>query len=410
MRNTVDSDTYRVGVRHAFSPSSTLIGSYIHQDRLTGARFSQAPEFGLGIPGLDGVVGIPERAKGAEVQHILRSDRFNLRTGIGYFDVNRTESVDQTLLLPLPSPPFPPGSTAPLPQPTLVTNASSRHLNAYAYGNLALSSNAQLLLGASYDSIDGNQGSGSKRQFNPKLGLTWNLTPATTVRAAAFRVLKRTLITNQTLEPTEVAGFNQFYDDANFTESKRYGLAVDQKFSATQYAGLEASKRATVVPWTCANPVCGALGDRNANWDEHLYRAYAFWSPHPSWALRADYLLERFARDPAFTGGTARDLDSQRLQLGVRYFQPAGLSAALTSTYWRQKGEFGDNNAFQSGNENFWTTDASVSYRLPKRMGFVAVGVSNLFDKQFRYLDTDGASPTIQPRRMIFAKVTFVLP
>lgn len=410
LRNSVDSDTYRLGLRHALSPASTLIGSYIHQDRDTGARFSQAPDFGLGIPGLDGAVTIPERAKGAELQHIFRSDRFNLRSGVGYFEVDRTENVDQTLFFPLPSPPFPPGSTAPLPQPTVVTNARSRHVNAYAYGTLQLSGNAQLVLGASYDAIDGSVASTSGHQFNPKLGLIWNVTPATTVRAAAFRVLKRTLITNQTLEPTEVAGFNQFYDDANFTKSRRLGVALDQKFSATVFGGIEASKRATVVPWTCANPVCGALGDRQADWDEQVLRAYAFWSPHPQWALRADYLFERFERDPAFTGGAARDLDSQRLQLGVRYFQPSGLSAALTATYWRQSGDFGDNNTFQSGSENFWTTDAAISYRLPNRTGFVSVGVSNLFDKQFRYLDTDGASPTIQPRRMVFAKVTFVLP
>ncbi len=414
LRNTLDSDTYRLGLRHNLSPASTLIGSFIRQTRDTGARLSQAPVIlppPIGaIPGVDVTVGQPETAKGAELQHLYRSDRFNLRTGFGYFEVDRTEIVDQTLLIPLPSPPFPPDTIMPLPQPTAVSNASTRHVNVYSYGTLALVENAHLVVGMSYDSINGSQASGSRHQFNPKLGMTWNVTPATTVRAAAFRVLKRTLITNQTLEPTEVAGFNQFYDDANFTESKRYGLAVDHKFSTTLYGGLEASKRATVVPWTCVNPVCGALGDRKADWDEHVYRAYAAWSPHPQWALRADYLFERFDRDPQFTGGTARDLDSQRLQFGVRYFQPSGVSAALTATYWRQKGEFGDNNMFQSGSENFWTADASVSYRLPNRMGFVSIGVSNLFNKQFRYLDTDIASPTVQPRRMVFAKVTFVLP
>jgi tetratricopeptide (TPR) repeat protein len=410
LRNTVDSDTYRLGLRHTFSPSSTVIGSFIRQNRDTGTRFSQEPDFGIGIPGVDGAVGIPERAKGVEIQHLLRSDRFNLRTGVGYFEVDRTENVDQTLLIPLPSPPFPPGTTSPIPQPTVVANARSRHVNAYAYGTLALTGNAQLVLGASYDAIDGSQASESRNQLNPKLGLIWNVTPATTVRAAAFRVLKRTLITNQTLEPTEVAGFNQFFDDANFTESRRHGVALDHKFSTTLYGGLEASKRATVVPWTCVNPVCGALGERKADWDERVVRGYAAWSPHPRWALRADYLFEQFTRDPSFTGGSASDLDSHRLQFGVRYFQPSGFSAGLTTTYWRQKGEFGDNNTFQSGSENFWTTDASVSYRLPNRAGFVSVGVSNLFNKQFRYLDTDIASPAIQPRRMVFAKVTFVLP
>ena len=56
-------------------------------------------------------------------------------------------------------------------------------------------------------------------QFNPKFGITWNPVPDTTLRAAAFSVLKRTLITDQTLEPTQVAGFNQFYDDENTTDA-----------------------------------------------------------------------------------------------------------------------------------------------------------------------------------------------
>ena len=78
-------------------------------------------------------------------------------------------------------------------------------------------------------------------QFNPKFGVTWNPFTDTTLRGAVFRALKRTLITNQTLEPTQVAGFNQFFDDPNVTESWRYGVAVDQKFSKSIYGGVEVS-------------------------------------------------------------------------------------------------------------------------------------------------------------------------
>ena len=84
-------------------------------------------------------------------------------------------------------------------------------------------------------------------QFNPKFGLVWNPFPSTTVRAAVFRVLKRTLITDQTLEPTQVAGFNQFFDDINATKSWRYGVAIDQKFSLNVYGGVEFSKRDLTV-------------------------------------------------------------------------------------------------------------------------------------------------------------------
>jgi len=48
--------------------------------------------------------------------------------------------------------------------------------------------------------------------------------------------------------------------------------------------------------------------------------------------------------------------------------------------------------------------------RLPKRYGFVTVGVSNLFDEDFKSEDTDVNNPEIQPARMIFGKVILAFP
>jgi hypothetical protein len=100
-------------------------------------------------------------------------------------------------------------------------------------------------LGAAGDifNADSSRALESRNQLNPKFGITWNILPNTTLRAAAFRVFKRTLLTNQTLEPTQIAGFNQFYDDLESTESRRFGVAVDQKFSQTIFAGVEFSRR-----------------------------------------------------------------------------------------------------------------------------------------------------------------------
>ena len=51
-----------------------------------------------------------------------------------------------------------------------------------------------------------------------------------------------------------------------------------------------------------------------------------------------------------------------------------------------------------------------VSYRLPRRYGFVSLGVTNLYDKRFRYHDTDFTNPVIEPDRVLFARVTLALP
>jgi outer membrane receptor protein involved in Fe transport len=367
----------------------------MYQDRDTTANVSQPP--------ITVDAKIPQKAWGAELQHIFRSNSLSLRSGIGYFDVDRTDDI--LAIIDLPPPPDGPGTI----ENQSVTDAGTKHFNAYVYANVALSMNLTAILGASYDSVKSELPGSDKNQFNPKLGLIWNATPATTVRAAAFKVLKRTLITDQTLEPTEVAGFNQFFDDVNFTESWRYGAAIDQKFGSNVLAGLEYSQRDLTVPWTdifCET--CDPPQQREADWEEALARAYLFWTPHPWWALTAEYVFEQYKRDPSFAAG-ARDLDSTRVPLGVRFFHPSGFSASLTGTYWKQKGEFGDPE-FQSGSEKFWVIDAAISYRLPKRYGLITVGASNLFDKQFRFFDVDESNPTIQPQRMVFARFSLAFP
>ena len=83
------------------------------------------------------------------------------------------------------------------------------------------------------------------------------------MRAAAFRVLKRTLITQQTLEPTQVAGFNQFFDDFNLTEAWRYGGAIDQKFTKDLFGGVEFSKRDLKVPFLDFTESCQPSDSRS---------------------------------------------------------------------------------------------------------------------------------------------------
>src|SRR4030067_929905 len=74
------------------------------------------------------------------------------------------------------------------------------------------------------------------------------LPPFTPVRAALSRPLKRALVNGQTLEPTQVAGFNQFFDDAEGTRSWRYGAAVDHAFSGNLFGGAEYSRRKLDLP------------------------------------------------------------------------------------------------------------------------------------------------------------------
>ena len=53
----------------------------------------------------------------------------------------------------------------------------------------------------------------------------------------------------------------------------------------------------------------------------------------------------------------------------------------------------------------FWTVDLALSYRLPRRHGFITAGATNLFDEEFNYFDTDVRNPIIQPVRRMYARV-----
>jgi outer membrane receptor protein involved in Fe transport len=94
---------------------------------------------------------------------------------------------------------------------------------------------------------------------------------------------------------------------------------------------------------------------------------------------------------------------------------PSGISAGLKTTYVNQKGDFTVPTFMppffivESGKDEFWVTDASISYRLPKRHGVISLEAKNLLDKSFKFQDTDPGNPRILPERLILLKFTLAI-
>ena len=211
-------------------------------------------------------------------------------------------------------------------------------------------------------------------------------------------------------KPTQVAGFNQFFDDINGTDAWHYGGAIDQQFSRDIYSGVEFTKRDMNVPYLdFSDPETPA--NRKVDWEEYLGRAYAFWTPHEWLALRVEYQYERAKRAEELTNGV-KDMYTHRVPLGISFFHPSGLSTSLKETYFHQNGNFEtiSGEGFRSGTSDFWVLDTAISYRLPKRYGFISIGATNLLDRKFNYFDTDVNNPIIQPSRTWFTRVTLALP
>jgi len=391
----------RAGLRHAFSPQSELIATLVYAD----GDASAMDQFGFDFPPFffDNEVGLgfssDDKGWTGELQHQYRAEGYTLVSGLGYTNADRESTISQEYAFEFP--PF-------FIDSVLADDTDLRQANIYLYSLIDLPHDITLTVGASGDTFD--SGRIDEKQFNPKLGVEWDVTADTTLRAAAFRTLQRlTSISPQTIEPTQVAGFNQLYNGLDGEQAWRYGLALDHTFSSSLYGGAEFSYRDLDVPVTSITT--GEL--ENADWNEQLARAYLYWAPHPQLALNVEYQYEHFDRSPEFPGvEQISDLKTQRLPLGVSWFLPGGLIGKLRATYMNQRGEFGlgaSGNQTEEGNDNFWIVDALLGYRLPKRYGIVSLGVLNLFDEEFNFQDTDPAQPLIAPERTVLLRFTLAI-
>jgi tetratricopeptide (TPR) repeat protein len=249
-----------------------------------------------------------------------------------------------------------------------------------------------------------------RHRLDPKLGVVWSPTPATTVRAAAMSTVKRPFVASQTLEPTQVAGFNQFFTgfdtlfgDTDGTVSRRAAVAVDQRVGTDWHFGGEWTGRRLTVPnfnvgeneWherTAYGYAYRTFGDRASRWQG---------------ALSVDYDYEKLRRPNLLTGSEGIvDVTTQRLQFGARAFDANGLTLRASTSYVRQSGSFSaDLNAatFDQRDEG-WITDVSLDYRLPSRYGTVGIGARNVFDTHLNVFETDPVNPRFATRRLVYAR------
>lgn len=367
LRFSSEIDASRLGLHHAFSPRSDLLISVLYRDNDGHFTF---------VPGSFN----EETSEGgylSEIQYLYNSSRFSLIAGAGYYG-DKFEKLEYIPLVFSDS-----------------FDSTSRHKNAYAYGIWRPSNKLDLTLGVSVD--DWVSATDIEHdQVNPKLGVSYSPTASTTLRLAGTRVLKRNLVASQTIEPTQVAGFNQFFDDPlNGTDARRYGIALDQSLGQNLYAGIEYSIRDLIFP-----PYNLDDYDRR----ENLNRFYLYWAVNHYMTLSTEYHYERVWRneDSSFGVDPNPNIDTRRGSLGTRLFLPSGLSAEIQAT---RVSQYAVGSFLGVVQDRFWSVDAAFSYRLPRRHGRLAVGVKNLNDEEFSYFDYSD-NPLFYPKRLLYTQLT----
>ncbi|MGB0127409.1 MAG: hypothetical protein WBP72_07200, partial [Rhodocyclaceae bacterium] len=362
-------ENFRVGARYAFAPNQDLILSAMRQDRKLDVAYEGFPRTRI----------LDTTAELVDLQYDWVGRAFSLTAG-----ATQHRGTDNYVLGPY---------------------KNSLHIDsAYAYGRYrSPDRRISVTFGLTSDHVR-YVDEFERTHLSPKLGVVWSISPSTVFRAAAFQSVQRQLIANQALEPTQIAGFNQFFDEATATVSRRVGLGLDHRFAQNVYAGIEASRRRISIPVINA--------DFSIPWRELSSRGYVYWKHAPSGGVCCSVALgiepeyERLNRSPAFGGNEGiLGLRTTILPLSLRVFGAAGLSARLTETCVRQQGELVTFATPLTAGDRFCVTDAALDYRLPGRWGAVTLGAKNLLDRSFRFVETDPLNPRFAADRFVYVKL-----
>jgi hypothetical protein len=378
--HTRENDTARVGLRYSPSPNSDVLLSYIHNDQLDVVTFTPGFPFAGDFQGSQ-----------FESQYIYRGEWLNLVAGLGDTDVN--------------------GMVGPVGFEKVPEQFAHQH--GYVYTNIKLPKPITWTLGVSYDDFEDIPI--EVKKVNPKFGVRWDITTNLSVRAASFEWVKPPLIADRTLEPTQVSGFNQVFDNSNGDDTWRRGVGVDWQITKQLFGGAEATWRDIEVPIEVGPSI--AVFEK---WKEQLHRAYVFWAPFPRVSLSGEVVYDTFESELGLLTSFSQVPQSLRtvsVPVGIRYFDPSGFFAGVLATYIDQEVvRTPDAELFiglSDGREDFVVVDASIGWRFPKRMGIAALTVRNLFDQAFRYQDDNfrefrtepSASPYV-PERQVVGRVT----
>ena len=257
-------------------------------------------------------------------------------------------------------------------------------------------------------------------KVSPKIGATATFGTGTTVRAAVYHRLAPALGRLQTLESTQVAGFNQFFDDVGGTRSWSYGAGVDQKFGARWFMGASYLWRKLDVPEAfcaapsqfggCAGQAATFVDSRTSDDDwgtAYVSGALTTWMTA---TLGYDYYQRDFdTTETTSTGGFQDRVETQRFRPELRFFAPNGIFVRLAGARYDQQVDQRD--AFDAAvatlstvNSEFWVMDAAIGYRFPKRWGSFVIDGRNVFNEKFLFYDRL-VQEQVVPARQVTARL-----
>ncbi len=395
-RRNIEQTTERIGLHATPAPGHDLLVSAIHTARDTAVL--QTP------PG--NLISASEQSTGGydlQGQYLANAGPFHLTGGMGYANLGDTVTgaLDFSNLFP--------GGICPFSSCLIPINSRAPIIqrNAYLYVTTRWPDTVTWTAGLSYDEF--RQQPVARKRLDPKFGVRWDIADGLRLRAAYIETVRRALLTGETLEPTQVAGFNQFFDDFNGARVRLLGLGLDGRISDGLFAGAEASYRRLSIPVTV-----NFATTLDVKQNEDFYRAYVYWAPRPRWAFSAEGRYETFKNRDQTDPALPTLVETLSVPLAAHYFDPSGFLAVAGPTVVHQHVTLGAASTFPKSSETFVVVDAAVGYRLPHQRGLLSLEARNLLDENFLYQDDNiqtplPSNPLFVPGRTFLVRFTLRL-
>lgn len=356
-RTLVDEST-QVGLRYQPANEHTILVSHIHNRRIpTLAQQLSAT--------LKTTTNIEDVSNDYQVQYQLNKKTFNLVMGAGDTKIESSKNVKIILnnFITLSN-----TDSTPIDKQT-----TSYIYNYFNFGD------TELTFGVTNEDIESEKQIHYLNEINPKFGLIYNINDEFRIRLAAFKTIKRALISNQTLEPTQLAGFSQFYDDTNTSKANVKGIALDYLNTDIVSSGLEITKRDIQEPQSSGSPAVLIFQDIN----EELYSIYLNWLISNNYQLNFQYLKKKFN----YPIQEVRDSKLEEFPIFLKYKHQNGFYSEFKYTNIKQKIKFVSSGTSTIVNTDFNVADLSIGYKLPKNSGDLSLSINNLQDRKFKYQD-----------------------
>jgi len=366
-----DIDSTRVGLLTSFNKNNNLILTFLDQDR----TFRYFQNFGIGSDYISNTIF---NFKTYDVRYLLKNDSSNYTLGYSKTNAKYTESSEFGGF-------------------DLGTTDQKGHDNSvYLYSNFNLFHSLDITLGIASESW--NTVNFDISNTSPKIGLHYKINPNFGVRLSHFEALRRSFIDDATLEPTQISGFTQLYDDDIGTISTTSAIAFELTNSTKYSIGFEYIYRELDVPSVISSvPTILPMSENTAD----IYMNYVFTD---SFFVNTKIERQKIYRGSFAGNDTYENLLTYSLPVSFNYIFNPSIKTFLTARYIAQEGDFIDANFFTTsyGKDQFWTFDFGLNYIFPKRMGSLYLGVKNIFNEEFMYEEIDRKNPNIAPERTSF--------